>query len=74
MFKKPIILAIGCSYTTPNFRSRLEFLPSEKRSGWPMWPEVFKNNLEKETGKSYELINLGLNGGGHDYMTKQLLT
>lgn len=71
--KKKIILAVGCSYTEPNFKSSMENLPPEKRGGWPMWPELFKNKLEKETGKSYELINLAMGGTGHDYMFDQLI-
>jgi len=71
--KKKIILALGCSYTDAKFYSTVEHLPPEKRGGWPVWPEVFKNQLEKETGKSYELINLAASGIGHDYMFNQLV-
>lgn len=70
--KKNIILAIGCSYTDPKYYSAIEHLPPEKRGGWPKWPEVFKNNLEKETGKSYEVINLGRSGAGSDYILATL--
>ena len=66
--KKKIILAIGCSYADPSYYSTVEHLPPEKRGGWPMWPEIFKNNLEKETGISYELINLARSGASSDYM------
>lgn len=68
--KKPIIVALGCSFADPKYKSRLEFLPPEKRGGWPAWPEHFKNKLEKRTGKSYELANLARSGFGHDYMFK----
>ena len=70
MFKKPIIVTLGCSFADPKYESRLEFLPPEKRGGWPAWPEHFKNKLEKRTGKSYELANLARSGFGHDYMFK----
>ena len=75
MFKKEkIILAVGCSYTDPKFRSQCQGLSNEERGGWPMWPEIFKNRLEKETGKSYRVINLGRSGFGHDALFKRIIT
>ena len=55
--KKKIILATGCSFTDPNFKSMFKHLPDEQRSGWPLWPELLRRKIEKETGESYELIN-----------------
>jgi len=66
--KKPIIFATGCSFTDPEFFSRHEHLPDEKRGGWPVWPELIKNKIEKETGISYELINLARSGGSNDWV------
>ena len=66
--KKPIILATGCSFTDPKFCSRHKHLPDEKRGGWPMWPELIKEKIEKETGISYDLINLARSGGSQDWV------
>lgn len=66
--KKPIILATGCSFTDPKFCSRHNHLPDEKRGGWPMWPELIKEKIEKETGISYDLINLARSGGSQDWV------
>lgn len=67
MFKKKnIILAVGCSFTDPNFRSLVQHLPNNKKGGWPMWPELLQRKIEKETGESYELINLAKSGSGND--------
>jgi len=69
MFKKKnIILAIGCSFTDPNFKSVLKHLPDNKRGGWPMWPELMQRKIEKETGESYELINLAKSGVSNDWI------
>lgn len=75
MFKKEkIILAVGCSYTDPRFRSQCQGLSNEERGGWPMWPEIFKNKLEKETGKSYRVINLAQSGFGSDALFRKIIT
>ena len=66
--KKKIILAAGCSFTDPNFKSTLKHLPDNKRGGWPMWPELMQRKIEKETSESYELINLARSGASNDYI------
>tara|TARA_Y100000022_G_scaffold10258_1_gene8166 strand:+ start:632 stop:1612 length:981 start_codon:yes stop_codon:yes gene_type:complete len=69
MFKKKnIILAAGCSFTDPNFKSLVKHLPDNERGGWPMWPELLQREIEKETGESYELINLAISGTSNDYI------
>ena len=69
MFKKKnIILAVGCSFTDPNFKSMVKRLPDNKRGGWPMWPELMQREIEKETGESYELINLAQSGVSNDWI------
>ena len=69
MFKKKnIILAVGCSFTDPNFKSLVKHLPDNKRGGWPMWPELMQREIEKKTGESYELINLAESGTGNDWI------
>ena len=71
--KKKIILATGCSFTDPNFKSMLKHLPDEQRSGWPLWPELLQRKIEKETGESYELINLARSGAGNDWVFDRCL-
>jgi hypothetical protein len=71
--KKPIIFATGCSFTDANFMSRHEHLPDEKRGGWPMWPELIKEKIEKETGISYELVNLAKSGASNEYVFNSCL-
>jgi len=69
MFKKKnIILAVGCSFTDPNFKSMLKHLPDNKKGGWPMWPELMQRKIEKETGESYKLINLAQSGVSNDWI------
>ena len=73
MFKKPIILALGCSFTNADFKSHLTNIPEEERGGWPMWPELLQRKIEKETGKSYELINLAKSGASNDVIFKKFI-
>ena len=69
MFKKKnIILAIGDSFTDPNYRSTIKHLSYKEKGGWPMWPELLHKEIEKETGESYELINLAMSGTGNDWI------
>ena len=71
--KKKIILATGCSFTNPNFFSTNKHVPEEKRGGWPMWPELLQRKIEKETGESYELINLARSGASNDWIFNTFL-
>ena len=73
MFKKPIILALGCSFTSLDFRSHLTNIPEEERGGWPMWPELLRREIEKETGISYTLINLARSGASNDVIFKKFI-
>ena len=73
MFKKPIILALGCSFTDAAFRSHLTNIPEEERGGWPMWPELLQREIEKETGISYKLINLARSGASNDVIFKKFI-
>jgi len=50
---KGILLASGCSYTDPNFKS---LDPDVKTFQWPMWPQHVGKSL------SLEVINSGLSG------------
>ena len=73
MFKKPIILALGCSFTDAAFRSHLTNIPKEERGGWPMWPELLQREIEKETGISYKLINLARSGASNDVIFEKFI-
>lgn len=61
------LLASGCSWTDANFFSHLEFLPDEKRGGWPMWPEI----IGKELG--LEVINSAKQGRGNQYIGQSII-
>jgi len=61
------LLASGCSWTDANFISHLEFLPEEKRGGWPMWPEL----IGKELG--LEVINTAKQGRGNFYIGQSII-
>jgi hypothetical protein len=60
---KKILIASGCSYTDPNFKS--EFHP-EMDCSWPMWPELLAEKLDMEC------INLGQSGQGQEYIFSSL--
>ena len=51
------LLAVGCSFTNPNFTSRAH---PEMDCSWPKWPEI----VGKELG--YEVVNLGKDGSSND--------
>ena len=61
------LLADGCSYTDPSFRSLDESLPEEERSGWAMWPEHLGNSL------SLEVINNGHSGSDNSTIHNRLI-
>lgn len=71
--RKPIIISAGCSFTDPNFFSHCKHLPDEKRGGWPIWTDHFKDKLEKHHGKKYNLIHTGLSGGTQDLAVDEIL-
>lgn len=68
MKKKKILLASGCSYTSPNFRSDAHTLPDEQRSGWPMWPEIVGGQLD------LEVVNIAESGKGNPWIAKGLIS
>lgn len=69
---KPIILAIGDSFTDPNFESHLQDIPDDKRGGWDMWPDYIKQNIERHTGEKHMLVNTGRSGAGNNYLFKNM--
>ena len=48
-------------------------MPDHLRGGWKMWPEVFKDLLEKRDNHKYELVKLGQSGCGLDYCFDNLI-
>jgi len=66
--KKKILLAGGCSYTDPNFRSDAIELPDEQRSGWPMWPELMGRELD------LRVINTAHSGRGNQWIAKTIIS
>ena len=65
---KKILLAGGCSYTDPNFKSSAQLLPDHKRGGWPMWPELMGKQLD------LEVINTALAGVGNKLISKTIIS
>ena len=65
--KKPIIISAGCSFTDKFFKSHVDTLPKEKRGGWPLWTDHFKDKLEKHHNEKYEIIHTGTSGGSLDF-------
>jgi len=61
---KKILLASGCSFTTPNFISELH---PKLDCSWPKWPELLAKKLDMDC------INLGQNGAGNEYIYSSLL-
>ena len=51
------LLAVGCSYTNLNYRSRDH---REMDCSWPKWPEIVGKKL------GYEVVNLGKDGAAND--------
>lgn len=60
---KKILIASGCSYTDPNFKSEFH---SEMDCSWPMWPEILSEKLDMEC------VNLGQSGQGQEYIFNSL--
>jgi hypothetical protein len=71
--RKPIIISAGCSFTDPNFWSHCAHLPDEKRGGWPIWTDHFKNKLEKHHKQKYSIIHTGISGGTQDRAVDEIL-
>ncbi len=69
------ILALGCSYTDPNYRAYHSFIPADfpehLKGGWKMWPEVFRDKLSERDGVEYKLINAGKSASGMDYQANE---
>ena len=64
---KEILIAAGCSFTDPNFKSLDSSLEESERGGWPMWPEIIANQLNLKS------INMGKYGAGNDYIFNQVI-
>ena len=72
---KKILLAGGCSYTDPNFKSTATQLPDEQRSGWPMWPELMGKSLDLKVIKMHrpnEDQSVSLSGKAFALITKRI--
>jgi len=65
---KKILLAGGCSYTDPNFKSTATQLPDEHRSGWPMWPELMGKSLD------LKVINTGQSARDNEWISKTIIS
>jgi len=65
--KKPIILALGCSFTEKDYVSTDPSLSEEEKGPWPMWPELLGNKFREEKGKDYEVVNIAQSGFGLDW-------
>ena len=55
------LLAVGCSFTSKNFKSKVY---PEIDCSFPKWPEVLGNKL------GYNVVNLGLSGNSNDRIFK----
>tara|TARA_B100000282_G_scaffold201003_1_gene147222 strand:- start:1782 stop:2630 length:849 start_codon:yes stop_codon:yes gene_type:complete len=67
---RDIILALGCSFTDPNFYCddpSAKHLPENLKGGWPMWPEIFTERLSKKDNVEYKLINRGQSASSMEY-------
>lgn len=71
--QKPIIISVGCSFTDRAFKSRVESLPDEKRGGWPIWTDHFKNKLQNHYNKKYQIIHYGKSGGSNDFAFEHII-
>lgn len=71
--KKPIIISAGCSFTDRFFKSMIETLPEEKRGGWLIWTDYFKDKLEKQHNEKYEIIHTGSSGAGQDFALDKIV-
>lgn len=61
---KKILIASGCSYTDPNFKSNYH---KDLDCSWPMWPEIVAEKLDMEC------INIGQSGQGQEYIYSSLI-
>ena len=65
--ERPIILALGCSFTEKDYISLDTSIPKEQRGPWPMWPELLGNKFREATGVDYEIVNTADSGYGLDW-------
>ena len=72
MFKKPIIISLGCSFSDATFKSHLTNIPEEERGGWPIWSDHIKNKLEIQHKTKYWIIHFGKSGSGNEYALKHI--
>lgn len=64
---KGLLIAGGCSFTDPNFKSFDTSLNENERGGWPMWPEIIADQLNLKS------VNTGKRAAGNDYIFNQVI-
>lgn len=64
---RDLLIAAGCSFTDPKFKSLDSSLEESERGGWPMWPEIISKQLNLKS------INTGRYGAGNDYIFNQVI-
>lgn len=64
---KGLLIAAGCSFTDPNFKSFDTSLDESERGGWPMWPEIIAEQLNLKS------VNTGKRAAGNDYIFNQVI-
>ena len=64
---------LGCSYTTDDWwdGDREWLKTADPKGPWPMWGELFFEQLNKTTNDNLEIINLATSGSGIDQMLKR---
>ena len=65
--ERPIILALGCSFTQKDYISLDPSLSEKEKGPWPMWPELLGNKFREATGVDYEIVNTADSGYGLDW-------
>lgn len=64
---KGILIAAGCSFTDPDFRSLDSSLKESEKGGWSMWPEIIAERLNLKS------VNMGKYGAGNDYIFNRVI-
>lgn len=62
--RKPLMIAGGCSFTDPNFKSLAH---PELDTSWDKWPAIFAKQY------NYDLINVGRSGAGNEYIADTII-
>ena len=71
--KSSLAVILGCSYTTDDWwtTEKVHLANAAPQGPWPMWGELFFQQLNKNTTDNLEVINLATNGAGIDQMLKR---